>query len=110
MPTTTIRGDLPVPNWQALNRFPEDFEPVAAKWDVVETVQPTFPMALTTYVSMKGFTQQDVSTMTGIAQPVIGRLMKDTQPTAVTLAKLAQGMGVEITFLSTGEVRIKRQP
>ena len=98
----SITGTLPVPNWERLNLPPN---PVGVSIDsyFVNVYAPEFGQALSEYLRHFEMTQQEAAELTGVPQPVIGRILKGAQPTSKTLQKLANGLGVYIPFFKHEE-------
>jgi transcriptional regulator with XRE-family HTH domain len=69
----------------------------------------TFAKALRSYMDAQGLTQSEVAGRTGVAQPVIGRLLGTAQPQMPTLLRIASGLGVEIRIKFDGSVTIEEK-
>jgi len=63
--------------------------------------------ALGSFMAQNSLTQQEVSERTGVAQPVIGRILKGAQPELRTMKKLANGLGIDMQIGANGEINIE---
>jgi len=66
----------------------------------------SFGSALADFMKQNHLTQQEVAERTGIAQPVIGRLLKVAQPELPTIRKIADGLKVDVHIGADGDIVI----
>jgi transcriptional regulator with XRE-family HTH domain len=65
-----------------------------------------FGEALAAFMEQNSLTQQETAERTGVAQPVIGRILKGAKPELPTIGKIAAGLSVDIQIGADGEIKI----
>lgn len=69
-----------------------------------QPITPTFARSFSSYLDKEAIPQETVAKRTGLQQSAISRYKRYIDPTATTVQRIAQGLGVDIVFRSTGAI------